>query len=75
MREVATEQGFGDADSSVGKFVNKVAVCSKIRPRLEKREVAMGACEEVLEVIDSFRTPFFIPLARIEQVGSLRITF
>ena len=66
VREVATKKGF-DTDSSMGKFVNKVAVHWDIRPKLEKREVILGA-SEVLEVINSFRTPFSIPLVRMEQV-------
>ena len=51
----------------MGKFVNKVSVHSDIRPKLEKREVTLGD-SEVLEVINSFRTPFSIPLVRMEQV-------
>lgn len=66
VREVATEQGF---DSSLGKFVKKVAVRSDVRPKLEKREEVLGGGSEVLEVINSFRTPFSIPIIRMEQVG------
>ena len=66
MREVATKHF--DTDSSMGKFVKKVAVHSDIRPKLEKREVTLGD-SEVLEVINSFRTPFSIPLVRMEQVA------
>ena len=90
VKEVLAERGF-DTDSSVGKFVNKVAVRSDVRPKLEKREVlggvsssevlgassevvgasskGLGASSEVLEVINSFRTPFSIPIVRMEQVG------
>ena len=64
--EVAKEQGF---DSSLGKFVKKVAVRSDVRPKLEKREEVLGRGSEVLEVINSFRTPFSIPIIRMEQVG------
>ena len=53
----------------MGKFVNRVAVRSDVRPKLEKREVLGGASSEVLEVINSFRTPFTIPIVRMEQVG------
>ena len=63
MRVVATKH----FDSSMGKFVNKVSVHSDIRPKLEKREVTLAG-SEVLEVINSFRTPFSIPLVRMEQV-------
>ena len=66
MREVATKHV--NTDSSMGKFVKKVAVHWDIRPKLEKREVTLGA-SQVLEVINSFRTPFFIPLVRMEQVA------
>ena len=38
-----------------------------MRPKLETRKVVTGA-SEVLEVINSFQTTFFIPLARLEQV-------
>ena len=65
MREVATKHF--ETDSSLGKFVKKVAVHSDIRPKLEKREVTLGA-SQMLEVINSFRTPFFIPLIRMDQV-------
>ena len=65
VREVATKHF--DTDSSMGKFVKKVAVHSDIRPKLEKRELTLGG-SEVLEVINSFRTPFSIPLVRMEQV-------
>ena len=70
VKEVIRERGF-DKDSSVGKFVNKVAVRSDVRPKLEKREVLGGgdSSEEVLEIINSFRTPFTIPIVRMEQVG------
>ena len=66
MREVATKHF--DKDSSMGKFVKKVAVPSDTRPNLEKREVILGA-SEVLEIINTFRTPFSIPLVRMEQVA------
>ena len=66
MREMATKHC--DTVSSMGKFVKKVAVHSDIRPKLEKREVTLGA-SQVLEVINSFRTPFLIPLVRMEQVA------
>ena len=68
VKEVLAERGF-DTDSSVGKFVNKVAVRSDVRPKLEKREGLGGGSSEVLEVINSFRTPFTIPIVRMEQVG------
>ena len=63
---MAREQGF-DADSSLGKFVKKVAIRSNVRPKLETRKLVTGA-SEVLEVINSFQTTFFIPLVRLEQV-------
>ena len=66
VREVATKHF--NMDSSMGKFVKKVAVHSDIRPKLEKREVTLGA-SQVLEVINSVRTPFLIPLVRMEQVA------
>ena len=68
----------------MGRFVKKVAVHWDIRPKLEKREVILNysqlrtkvnfaqvilGASEVLEVINSFRTPFSIPLVRMEQVG------
>ena len=70
VKEVIRERGF-DKDSSVGKFVHKVAVRSDVRPKLEKRELLGGgnSSEEVLEIINSFRTPFTIPIVRMEQVG------
>ena len=69
VREVATERGF-DTASSLGKFVKKVAVRSDVRPKMEKREEVLGGgSSEVLEVINSFRTPFSIPIVRMEQVG------
>ena len=64
VAEVISGKGFG---SSLGKFVSKVAVPSEIRPKLEKQKITMGS--ETLEVINSFRTPFSIPIARMEQVG------
>ena len=64
VAEVISVKGFG---SSLGKFVSKVAVPSEIRPKLEKQKIIMGS--ETLEVINSFRTPFSIPIARMEQVG------
>ena len=48
-------------------FVNRVTVRTDVCPNLGKREVVMGA-PEVLEVINSFRTPIFIPVVRVKQV-------
>ena len=64
VAEIISRKGFG---SSLGKFVSKVAVPSEIRPKLGKQKIIMGS--ETLEVINSFRTPFSIPIARMEQVG------
>ena len=57
-----------DVDSSWGRFINKVAVRSDVHPKIEKRETMFGS-PEVLEVLNSFRTPFSIPIVRMEQVG------
>ena len=67
VREVITELGSDAEDSRLGKFVNKVALSSNVKPKLEKREVVVGA-PEVLEVINSFQTPFFKPVVKMEQV-------
>ena len=64
VAEVISVKDFG---SSLGKFVSKVAVPSEIRPKLETQKIIMGS--EMLEVINSFRTPFSIPITRMEQVG------
>ena len=57
-----------DVDSSWGRFINKVAVRSDVHPKIEKRETMFGS-PEVLEVLNSFRTPLSIPIVRMEQVG------
>ena len=57
-----------DVDSSWGRFINKVAVRYDVHPKIEKRETMFGS-PEVLEVLNSFRTPFSIPIVRMEQVG------
>ena len=57
-------------NSSLGTLVNKILVRSDVRPKLEKLEVSLHS-SETLEVINSFRTPLFIPISQMEQVGFL----
>ena len=70
-------------DSGGGKFTSKIG---KARPKLEKRvehiltvpmydtvslEVTEQRAAAGLELINSFRTPTFISIARMEQVGMI----
>ena len=71
VREIAREQGY-KVDTSLGKFVNKVAVRSDLRPILRKREKKIGEYD-MLEVINSFRAPIFIRAVKIEQVKALNL--
>ena len=66
VNEVITERGFG-SKSSLGIFLDKVALRSDIRPRLEQRE-AVSEPLETLEVLNSYKTPLLITIARMEQV-------
>ena len=68
VKEVIRERAW-----SVGKFIKKVAVQSDVRPKLEERQVLGGGSSELLEVINSFRAPFTIPIVRMEQVGLLHL--
>ena len=65
VNEVITERGFGS--KSLGIFLDKVSLRSDIRPRLEQRE-AVSEPPETLEVLNSYKTPLLITIARIEQV-------
>ena len=66
VNEVITERGFG-SKSSIGIFLDKVALRSDIRPRLERRE-EVSEPPETLEVLNSYKTPLLITIARMEQV-------
>ena len=66
VNEVITERGFV-AKSSLGIFLDKVALRSDIRPRLERREAVLEP-PETLEVLNSYKTPLLITIARMEQV-------
>ena len=71
VREIVRQQEY-KVDTSLGKFVNKVAVRSDLRPILRKREKKIGEYE-MLEVINSFRDPIFIRAVKIEQVRALNL--
>ena len=66
VNEVITERGFV-TKPSLGIFLDKVALRSDIRPRLERRE-AVSEPPETLEVLNSYKTPLLITIARMEQV-------
>ena len=66
VNEVITERGFG-SKSSLGIFLDKVALRSDIRPRLERKQEVSEPLE-TLEVLNSYKTPLLITIARMEQV-------
>ena len=71
VREIVWQEGY-KVETSLGKFVNKVAIRSDLRPILKKREKKIGEYD-MLEVINSFRAPIFIRAVKIEQVKALSL--
>ena len=66
--EIANQQG-PDAASSIGEFATNIGMEPPVRSRLENREEEEEG-SVCLEVVDSFRNPIFVPLDRVEQVGT-----
>ena len=67
MREVASKQGFV-SNASTGKFANKVAVKSDVRPKLEKREVSANEVLEVIMIVMSSSSSLLIIIVIIVRL-------